>query len=293
MGVSVWGSNPIVDDRRNTVFIGTGNNFSTPTDPAYVNCILADGTPKAYLSPDDHVDSIVALDMKIGNIKWSQRLSDGDDWNLACSSSPVGTNCPIPSGLDYDFGSMPNEFSARLPGTYANQDIIGAGQKSGTYSAFDPDTGDFLWGTVVGPGSSLGGMEWGSATDGIRIYVAIANRNHLAYTAGSAVGTAGSWSALDPVTGKILWQTPDPNGAIDIGPMTVANGVVYAPSDGAASADTMFALDAKTGKVLWSYSSGGSVAAGAVVVDGVVYWGSGYHIGAGNNKFYAFSLGGK
>ena len=57
----------------------------------------------------------------------------------------------------------------------------------------------------------------------------------------------------------------------------------------------MFALDAKAGKVLWSYPSGGSVNAGAVVVDGVVYWGSGYgRLGfVGNNKFYAFSRGGK
>ena len=168
------------------------------------------------------------------------------------------------------------------------------------YTAFDPDTGDFLWGTQVGPGGTLGGIEWGSATDGERIYVAIANSSHLQYTTGTGVGTAGSWSALDPTTGEILWQTPDPNGALDTGPMTVANGVVYAPSTGAATASTpnMFALDAKTGKVLWSFPSGGSVQAGAVVVDGVVYWGSGYkHLPlpgfVGNNKFYAFSLGGK
>jgi polyvinyl alcohol dehydrogenase (cytochrome) len=191
-----------------------------------------------------------------------------------------------------------------LRGTLANQDIIGAGQKSGMYSAFDPDTGDFLWGTVVGPGSTLGGIQWGSATDGRQIYVAIGNNDHLPYTAGSAVGTAGSWSALDPATGEILWQTPDPNAAadpkdaIDTGPMTVANGVVYAPSMSAASATTpnMFALDATTGNVLWSFASGGSVNAGAVVVNGVVYWGSGYgRLGfvGGQNKFYAFSLGGK
>jgi len=80
----------------------------------------------------------------------------------------------------------------------------------------------------------------------------------------------------------------------------VANGIVYAPSMGAATATTpnMFALDAKTGKVLWSYPSGGSVNAGAVVINGMVYWGSGYaHLPVqgfvGNNKFYAFSVGGK
>jgi polyvinyl alcohol dehydrogenase (cytochrome) len=79
--------------------------------------------------------------------------------------------------------------------------------------------------------------------------------------------------------------------------MTVANGVVYAPSTGAATASTanMFAMDAADGKVLWSFPSGGSVAAGAVVVNGTVYWGSGYGRGfvAGQNKFFAFSLGGK
>jgi polyvinyl alcohol dehydrogenase (cytochrome) len=302
-GTSVWGSNPVVDARRNSVFIGTGNNYTTPTAPAYVNCILAGGTQKACLSRNDHVDSVVALDADTGAIRWSQRLSDGDDWNVACSgqgtpTSPVGTNCPIPAGTDFDFGSAPNEFSGRLPGKLGNQDIIGAGQKAGVYWAFDPDTGDFLWGTQVGPGSTLGGIEWGSATDGERIYVAIANADHLQYAAGTGVGTAGSWSALDPNTGEILWQTPDPNAAVDIGPMTVANGVVYAPSTGAATASTpnMFALNAKTGKVLWSFPAGGSVNAGAVVVDGTVYWGSGYgRLGfvAGQNKFFAFSLGGK
>ena len=203
-GVSVWGSNPVVDASRKTVLIGSGNNFSTPTDPAYVNCILAGGTPKFCLSSDDHVDSVVALDMKTGKIKWSQRLTDGDDWNVACGR--MGKNCPFPAGLDYDFGSAPNEFSVRLPEAHGHHDIIGAGQKSGIYSAFDPDTGDFLWGTQVGPGGTLGGIEWGSATDGERIYVAIANPSHQQY----AAGTAGSWTALDATTGEIRWQIPDP-----------------------------------------------------------------------------------
>jgi polyvinyl alcohol dehydrogenase (cytochrome) len=85
-GVSVWGSNPVVDARRKTVFIGTGNNFTTPTTSVYANCILVGGTQKACLSPDDHVDSVVALDMKTGKVKWSQRLTDGDDWNVACGT---------------------------------------------------------------------------------------------------------------------------------------------------------------------------------------------------------------
>src|SRR5215471_2798716 len=92
--------------------------------------------------------------------------------------------------------------------------LLGAGQKSGIYYALNPDTGAVLWQTQVGPGSSLGGMEWGSASDGNRIYVSIGNLYGIPYTAGSA----GSWSALDPATGAILWQTPDPNMSVALGP---------------------------------------------------------------------------
>jgi polyvinyl alcohol dehydrogenase (cytochrome) len=45
-----------------------------------------------------------------------------------------------------------------------------------------------------------------------------------------------------------------------------------------------------TGAIDWSYASGGSVVAGAAIVNGTVYWGSGYYVGTGNNKLYAFGL---
>jgi polyvinyl alcohol dehydrogenase (cytochrome) len=38
----------------------------------------------------------------------------------------------------------------------------------------------------------------------------------------------------------------------------------------------MYALDAQTGVVKWAFASGGWVDGGPSVVDGVVYWGSGY-----------------
>jgi len=284
-GGAVWGSNPVVDEARRTVFVGTGNNYSHPTatDPDH-----------------NHADSILALDMDTGAIRWATRLmtwnqpgvtNGSDDWNTACFIPPF-TNCPFPStGPDYDFGSAPNEITYQSP--TGPKTIIGAGQKSGIYYALDPDTGAVLWHTQVGPGSALGGMEWGSATDGKRIYVAIANLYGIPYGPLS-LGSAGSWAALDPATGEILWQKADPNGAMDLGPMAVANGVVYAPSMGTnTSAPTMFALDAANGNPLWSFAPGVSVNAGATVVNSTVYWGSGYsHLAplgtGGNNKFYAF-----
>ncbi len=77
--------------------------------------------------------------------------------------------------------------------------------------------------------------------------------------------------------------------------MTVANGVVSAGSmTSATDKNNMYALDAKTGKILWNFNSGGSVIAGAAVVDSTVYWGSGYtHVPGNlpsNHKFYAFTV---
>ena len=57
------------------------------------------------------------------------------------------------------------------------RELLGAGQKSGVYWAVNPDNGDIVWKTQVGPGGSLGGLEWGSAYDGTRIYTAVANSN--------------------------------------------------------------------------------------------------------------------
>ena len=62
-------------------------------------------------------------------------------------------------------------------------------------------------------------------------------------------GNAGSWAALDPATGAILWQVADPNGAMALGPVAVADGVVYAPSMAgvARPLPTMLALNAANG----------------------------------------------
>lgn len=301
-GAGVWGSNFAVDTQRGSLFVGTGNNYSHPTDPAYLACIAAGGTASACSSPDNHVDSIVALNLSTGAIRWAHKAvtwgqpyaADGsDDWNVACFIPPF-TACPSNSGPDYDFASAPNLI------TYTAADgsqktILGAGQKSGIYYAFDPDSGALLWRTQVGPGSSLGGMEWGSASDGRRIYVSIANL----YGIPTAVGSGGSWSALDPATGAILWQVGDPNGSVAIGPVTVTGDAVLVTSmAGGSTAPTMLALSGATGQMVWSFAPGSSVNAGAAVVDGVVYWGSGYaHLGipgyTGNNRFFAFSVDGR
>jgi polyvinyl alcohol dehydrogenase (cytochrome) len=303
-GAGVSGSNFVVDGNRGSIFVGTGNNFSTPTDPAYLACVAGGGTRASCSSPANHVDSILALDMDTGAIKWATKAvnwnqplvaNGSDDWNLACVAGfgPGQGNCPTNAGPSYGFASAPNLITYNGKG--GPKTILGAGQKSGIYYALNPDTGATLWQTQVGPGSFLGGMAWGSASDGKRIYVSIANL----YGIPTSVGGAGSWAALDPETGAILWQVGDPNGAVALGPLAVADDVVYASSmAGSPTAPTMLALKADTGQTLWSFAAGSSVNAGATIVGGTLYWGSGYaQLGipgfTGNNKFYAFSKDGK
>jgi polyvinyl alcohol dehydrogenase (cytochrome) len=120
---------------------------------------------------------------------------------------------------------------------------------------------------------------------------------------GGGTITSGSWAALDPLTGKTIWQVADPShnafgGGNALGPVTVANGVVYAPS----LSGTVRALDAANGKTLWSYNMPFSTVGGAAVANGVVYWGTGYtHLGIPGwtgdptnhaGKLFAFSING-
>jgi len=281
-GGAIW-QPPAIDPKRGTLFVGTGNNYTAPADVE----ACQNATPTAdCAAADDFFDAALAVDLKTGQIKWAKRLQGLDTWTVACLT-PTGpkANCPVPTSPDFDLGgSGPNLLG----------NIIGFGQKSGIFWALNPDDGNIVWSTPVGPGASLGGIEWGTATDGQRIYVAIANSDHLPYTlvpSGQHI-TWGAWSALDVATGKILWQTADPTAnTIDRGSVSVANGVMYAGSN----SGQMYALDATTGNILWNFASGGTVIDGPSIVDGTLYWGSGYRNiqGTGNNKVFAFTLAGE
>ncbi len=283
-GGPVW-QPPAIDPVRGQLYVGTGNNYTAPD--SVLQCekqAIANNNPNAdCAAPDDLFDTALALDLTDGHIRWSKRLQAYDVWTVPCIVPGFQQLCPSPAGPDYDLGgSGPNLLHG----------LVGFGQKSGIYWALNPDNGDIQWSTQVGPGGGTGGIQWGTATDGQRIYAAISNNNFLPYTLvpGGQQINWGAWSAVDVATGKLIWQTADPtSGATDAGSVSVANGVMYAGS----SSGFMYALDAATGKILWSFASGGSVIDGPSIVDGVLYWGSGYAEatpGAGNNKLYAFSL---
>ena len=306
-GGSVWSASTLsYDPVRNAVFVNTGNNYSVPS--AVAACQIAAGSDdkalEACLPADDHIDSILSLNATTGAVNWASRFTYSDTFTTSCIEPNPATPCPTPHGLDTDLGAGTNLFTVTAHGR--RTDVVGGGQKSGAYYALDRDTGATVWGVQGGPGGQFGGIIWGTATDGQRVYISEGNSSHVETTlVTSGVTTNGGyWSALDANTGRILWQTPTtalapvpalavapqpPAGALAStdGSVTIANGVMY----GEDAAGNLVALNAATGAILFDYPSGGSGIVGPAISNGTLYWPSGYYLtGATSNKLYEFSL---
>jgi len=298
-GGAVWGSTGAIDAKSNQVFMATGNNYMVPQ--ATLDCLNGGGTPQACMSADNHFNSIVAMDLTTGQVKWAGRGLPYDAWNVGCGLNipgvftvPPNDNCPNPKGPDWDFSQGP---------IWLGGGLVGAGQKSGVFWAFDHKSGATVWSTQVAPAGLTGGLQWGSAADGHLIFVAIANSGLTG--AGTTPGvwtlkdgsttTAGGWAALDRKTGEVVWTTKDPAGSRAEAAVSGANGVIFGcnldPVNG-----TMYALEARTGKLLWSFNSNagsptyGACNAGPSIADGMVFWGTGTFSGKGPKKVFAFGL---
>ncbi len=272
-GATIW-SAPTYDPKLDVIYVGTSENASNPATKTS--------------------DAILAIDAKTSEIKWSYQGLAGDAWNMSCGTQDK-TNCPdAPAGLDYDMGSSPSLT------TLANgKRVLIAAQKSGVVHALDPDaSGQLLWQRKIAKGGILGGIEWGPANDGQRLYVAIGDirwntDDLLDPKLALDANIGGGVVALDLNDGTIVWEAP----AIECGErpqcspaqtaaVTAIPGVVLA----GGMSGHLRAFDADSGKVIWSYDTarefetvngangrGGALdASGPVVVDGWVYVVSGY-----------------
>jgi len=313
-GAVIFGP-PAVDVPDGLVFATFKVAQGEPPAVKACNAAAPGGFSEPCEQPGSYLSSIVAFDRETGAPVWSYRVVGEAPWQRACGSQPTAvTWCapesdnPLNGGDKWDFGgSGPNVFE--LGHGRDKRTVVGVGEKSGVYLVLDAKTGKFIWNTLVGPGGDMGGMEWGTAYDGDRIYVSITNQHHISYrmTEGgkltNTTATGGSWAALDPDSGKILWQRADPQtevvsgqtvGVWDLAPVSAANGVAYFASM-AKDGNQFYALDGATGQILWAWPAGSSVNAGPAIVNGSVYWGSGYARagaveGSGNNMLFAFTL---
>ncbi|MEM1246561.1 MAG: PQQ-binding-like beta-propeller repeat protein [Acidobacteriota bacterium] len=185
-GVQLWGpsgapvwSAPTVDVERGLIYVGTGENYSTPAN--------------------DMSDAIIALQQETGEIVWVQQTIEGDAWNGACVGPKV--NCPEEDGPDFDFGAPP------ILASVGDRDLILAGQKSGMIFGIDPDSGEIVWEQRMGMGGFNGGVHWGMAVAGDRLIVPITDTPGNRFTTGEP---RPGLHSLDLLTGRAQWSTIHP-----------------------------------------------------------------------------------
>jgi polyvinyl alcohol dehydrogenase (cytochrome) len=270
-GASVW-TTPTVDLKAGAVYVGTGDAF---TEPAA-----------------ETTDSVLALDIKTGKIRWSFQATPNDVWMSNCGPGAKTLACPEGMmGPDWDFGA--SAILRTLPG---GRRILVIPQKSGVVWAFDPDhNGALLWKVDLATRrpNPQGAIVFGGAADEQYAYFAI---------------TEGGMAALRLKDGKKKWFTP-----------IVAPGMVGVNKGQAAAVTSipgvafvggwdgkLHALSTKDGRIIWEFDTarefdtvngvkakGGAMGGpGAIVAGGMLYVGSGYaSFGTGpGNVLLAFGL---
>ena len=275
-GGGIW-STPTVDGKRRLVYVATGNGYADP--------------------PQLTTDAVLALDINTGELKWSQQMTQGDDWALGCQQSQGGNSaCPKTLGPDFDLSAPPALVRVN------DRDLLVLPQKSGMLWALDPDkSGEVVWQYRMGQGSGLGG-QWGIAIENDHAYVGVADL---------LTPAPGGMRAVNLADGKLLWDRPPQSklcgfepgcSAGQGGPLTTIPGVVLnGGMDGG-----LRAYSTEDGTILWTFDTnkdfdtvngvkahGGSMdSAGPIVVDGMIYVasGSGGLVGRQGNVLLAFGL---
>jgi polyvinyl alcohol dehydrogenase (cytochrome) len=288
-GAGVWTA-PTLDPDKDTMYVTTGDNYS---DPA------------TSLS-----DAVVALKLSTGEILWSRQFTAKDAWNSSCQLDGK-VNCPDTEGPDWDFAA-----SAILVPLQNGKRVLLLPQKSAVIYGVDPDQrGKILWQGKIGEGGTVGGIEWGAATDGRNVYVALSDiRFEVTRKPGSNDRTyqldpnkGGGMFAFRVDNGERMWQTPPP-GCGNRRPCSPAQSAAVTAIPGAVFSGSedghLRAYSTADGKIAWDFDTarefktvngvaghGGAIdVAGPVVAGGMLFTLSGYPArgGLGGNVLLAF-----
>jgi polyvinyl alcohol dehydrogenase (cytochrome) len=289
-GVGVWTA-PTLDPERDTMYVTTGDNYSDPPTPMS--------------------DAVVAMRISTGDILWYKQLTAGDAWNSSCYLAGK-VNCPDSDGPDFDFAA-----SAMLVPLSGGKRALVLGQKSGMVYGIDPDRkGQILWQARAGQGGTVGGIEWGVATDGRNMYAALSD---VAFQVELVAGGNDRKYELDPTkgggmfafrvdNGERIWQTPPP-GCGNRRPCSPAQSAAVSAIPGVVFSGALDghlrAYSASNGKIIWDFDAvrdfktvngvpghGGALdVGGPIVAGGMVFVnaGSAQRSGLPGNVLIAFS----
>lgn len=265
-GASVWGS-PVADLRTRTIFVGTGQNTT---------------------GSEGDINSVIALSMDTGKVRWKNRMTFPDTYTVACELEDPGEYCPGKgtTALDADFGASANVITVR------GRTLVTIGQKNGMYYAFDARSGRLVWEVELAPGPHGGvGVQWGSVFDGRYLYAA------TWYEEPSTI------YKIDARNGRIVWESPHPADGCTTGGAAAFQDLcmpIFTPAVSGSpgliyegSADGKFRVfSSRTGEVLYTFDAirdfagvngvpgrGSALSGngGAVVANGMVYVMAGYY----------------
>jgi polyvinyl alcohol dehydrogenase (cytochrome) len=186
-------------------------------------------------------------------------LTEDDVFNMGCIEGlKHGCRPGETIGPDFDIGASP--ILVKLAN---GKRVLLVSQKSGFAHGLDPDrNGEILWRRQIGHGSALGGIQWGSATDGKNMYAALSDIGFL------YMGTppkrildpqaGGGLFAIDVATGVKVWEAkppvcgPRPNcSPAQSAAISAIPGAVFS-----GSADGhMRAYASGDGRVLWDFDT--------------------------------------
>jgi coenzyme PQQ precursor peptide PqqA len=240
-GGGTWGGGNIPYSKKlGLVFAGSGEGFSAPfaaqqcelariSDPMqplnsnkclqydqngfrgdlnfprnFNNNVQESTYPSTYSPTLPLINSVYAVDVNTGKIKWAQPVHGFDVWNTSCfqflGAPFINGNVLCSADLkafpilnvinkDADNATPPTLIENVKMSDGTVRDVIIGGGKEATFYAFDANTGEPLWqpapvslatyptnvpaGVHIGRGGiDGGGFAWGFATDGVNIYAA-------------------------------------------------------------------------------------------------------------------------
>jgi outer membrane protein assembly factor BamB len=288
--------------RSKALLVGGATNWTPDTVDLTTNTLYfgtAGATPAYYPSlrpgSDPREDSLIAVDLATGKLKWWQQQLAFNEWG-------------------YDTSQPPMVYTAKIGGK--SRRIVSVATMEGMWFAYDAATGAPIYQRIkvvdnvehpaLVPGkpvavypSSLGGFNYSPASYNPQTnyvynaaaetasalqqqtpvqeqiqqlllgntFLGLANGDFGQYLQ-SGWKDYGSVSAIDVATGKLVWKfnTPQPERG---GVTTTASGLGFVGGgDG-----VLRAFDAKTGEVLWKFQTGFQIASGPSVysVNGTEY----------------------